>query len=289
MGIQTMDDRLDFVGQLIQGAYDAMYPMDGSVTYEQAVGAWNSIDRLINVLKVPPNASVSYDTATETEIQELNQRRNILLPFIRKLEAQWNAQQKGQTLDSASGISKIKCKKCQNNNYKDLYDVADKEVMCKKCSGSGMYSDRSRIDSKAKYTPVNMHPKYGGVIQKYETDKVTKREMMKSDIEKYEKDLPSNFSKRGNQLTSKYIAYGKPNESLLSQTAYAIALATHKYDTYESLPPMLLANIYGGLTKFARQGQVNRYIDLDRLNTHEEIKDYIRNDAISLLHNISDL
>jgi hypothetical protein len=263
------------------------------ISPEEASQKMKIVNRMIDVVAQPPKAPMFADLleeqdwidmnmADQKDIQELLDERNKLTPLFKSY---------GRGIDkkNGSGVHSMQCKKCKNKNREELYDVDDKEIMCKKCSGSGMYSSRQRIASGAKMTPLRQHAKYGGIIRKFEENAMKKQEEEMTDFDRFEKSYQKSGGKLEKQLLSRYMAYGKPNQHLLDQTAYAMGLATHKYDMNNQLPPMLLANIYGGLSKFAKGVSSSKYIDMSRLDDHASIKDYILNDSTSLLKNIVDL
>jgi hypothetical protein len=253
----------------------------GSMTRVQIRQTINAIEQMMNVLKADPNATP----------EDLQHNQIVVRDIVAQGQRLWKKLEESEP--SASGISlkNIKCKKCSASGIDDLYSVNDKEIQCKKCAGSGMYSNRVKFGSDAKFTNVRQHKKYGGMIREHEEMMMKKNSQNMGDFEKFTSTIPqgeisTNVEK---QLLNSYIAYGKPNNHLLNLLAYAIGLASFKFDSADHIPPMLLSNIYGGLSKFITNKRVDKYIDVNQLDDFNTLKNYIKNNAYSLINLISDL
>ena len=189
------------------------------------------------------------------------------------------------------GISSksLRCKTCKNDNHDQLYQ-SPKEMICKGCTGRGMYSDRTAIDSKSPMTPIRKIPKFQSMLNFMESAGRKLKESARPAWEKYKETVPRNLM-RGDiekQLISKHITYGKPNQHLANITATGIAMATHKYNDQSEVPHQLMANIYSGLTKLSKPNNINsKRIDVGRLNRFSDIQDYIKKDAYGLLKRIA--
>lgn len=279
--IEQADDQVEYFESFTTALYNRF--VHESITYRQALRQINNMERMFNLMKYSGDLSAD-------QLELIQNQIRLIRPFWQAIQDKENAHAKKKK--EGKGIANMKCGKCSARGFDDLYDVDNREIMCKNCAGSGMFTNRTLIPKNAKITNVRLHPKYGKGIQDYENDITNAKAANVSEWDKFEKTIPSGTIKNKNleeRLLNNYIAYGNANESLLNITAYAIGLASHKYDNGEQLPPMLLANIYGSLSKFAQNKKISPFIELDYLDDFTTLKNYIKQDALSLLNNISDI
>ena len=190
------------------------------------------------------------------------------------------------------GISqKFGCSKCNDGNYDDLYTLDDKDIMCSKCINTGVYKDRTIIPRNAIKTPLRQSKKYGGQVAEEERNNNISAKTVTTSWENFENSMPQKLESRGDlkeQLASNYMMFGEPDENMLDTLTYAIGVASHYYDHLNELPPMLLANIYSGLTKFSNDSQRSgRGINLDELYSFPQLKSSVKNNAFELLNTIT--
>lgn len=227
------------------------------------------------------------DEIVNAQMRQLDTIASILMQSMHQAQAPQTPQ---PTNNTGHGIEKLKCNKCASKNYRKLVDV-DNDLLCNKCYGKGIHSNRTRINPMSQSMLLTDHPKYGGIIRDYEEHVMREKEKQLTPYDKFTRSIPKNLFKGDiqRQLTKQYIAYGKSNDRLLNQTTLAVAMATHNTDGLTSLPSHLLANIYGGLSKLAKNGPASKYIDMSHFNDFEQLKNYISKHALTLLNNIEDL
>lgn len=183
------------------------------------------------------------------------------------------------------------CSKCKSENYDDLYDIDDKEIMCSNCAGKGMYANRNIISGSAVKTPLRMTPKYANGVKQEEAEIEAIQSTPNSKWASFESSAPANLKGLEKSLANNYYMFGEGDDNMLDSLTYGMGAASHYYDHYNEIPPMLLANIYGGLVKFAQDSPEQLdgagLIDVDSLNDFSNLRDYIKRDASGLLKAIT--
>jgi hypothetical protein len=202
------------------------------------------------------------------------------------------AEVEGNEFRIGKGIQNMKCQKCENRNTKQLLSVNGKDLLCNNCMGSGMFANRSRIPQNAKISKIGEDENYKEMIRRQELNNSKANQRKLTSYDHFLSTVPRNLFKGDveKQLTSKYVMYGKPNESLANLTAAGIGLATHKYS--DNVPKYLMANIYGGLSKLVNESHKSKHgggIKLHKLNTFNDLSAYVKSDPFTLLNTIREL